>query len=218
MRTHFAEWCAAHSDSFDVRLDGFVPMEHHAKFKYLVHLDGQGLSSRCVCARKRAACTVVLRWHLCREKEGDRYGRYDPITTVYVGRRRQSRHQGKVLRLTFASAFFAVELSRDGRMLVVLCCTRRICRRLRPYLVHIPSHLLTILALSMTAPAPTVAQVRPAAGDEVHGHEGGVWVPWFLPPPPEAIQALCAIVSVGVFGLAWVPCSWGSRAEQRIHQ
>eukprot|EP00955_Chlamydomonas_euryale_P110813 366024-Chlamydomonas_euryale.AAC.8 len=46
VRTHFAEWCASHASDFDVRLDNFKPMEYHARFKYLVHLDGQGLSSR----------------------------------------------------------------------------------------------------------------------------------------------------------------------------
>lgn len=32
---------------FDIKTDGFLPMLDHAKYKYLVHLDGQGLSSRC---------------------------------------------------------------------------------------------------------------------------------------------------------------------------
>ncbi|KAG1677239.1 hypothetical protein FOA52_013438 [Chlamydomonas sp. UWO 241] len=48
VRTHFSEWCQRPEQraDFDVRIDGFVTMEHHASFKYLVHLDGQGLSSR----------------------------------------------------------------------------------------------------------------------------------------------------------------------------
>jgi hypothetical protein len=47
VRRHFAEWAGRQGDSFDVAVTGKLPMKHHAKFKFLAHLDGQGLSSRC---------------------------------------------------------------------------------------------------------------------------------------------------------------------------
>lgn len=47
VREHFAQWAKSQNTSLlDVDIDGRLPMKHHAKYKYLAHLDGQGLSSR----------------------------------------------------------------------------------------------------------------------------------------------------------------------------
>ncbi|KAG1671559.1 hypothetical protein FOA52_011281 [Chlamydomonas sp. UWO 241] len=46
VRTHFAEFAKQHKPDLDVNIYGRLAMSEHAQFKYVVHLDGQGLSSR----------------------------------------------------------------------------------------------------------------------------------------------------------------------------
>ncbi|GAX76168.1 hypothetical protein CEUSTIGMA_g3612.t1 [Chlamydomonas eustigma] len=45
VRSHFVRWCNQHDD-LDIGSGGHIKMLDHAQYKYLVHLDGQGLSSR----------------------------------------------------------------------------------------------------------------------------------------------------------------------------
>jgi len=46
VRAHFIEWAKSHKKIMDVSNGGKIAMADHAKYKYLVHMDGQGLSSR----------------------------------------------------------------------------------------------------------------------------------------------------------------------------
>ncbi|KAG1677240.1 hypothetical protein FOA52_013439 [Chlamydomonas sp. UWO 241] len=46
VRQHFIAWSKRHPDVLDVDSSPKVPMERHARWKYLLHLDGQALSSR----------------------------------------------------------------------------------------------------------------------------------------------------------------------------
>ncbi|PNW71171.1 hypothetical protein CHLRE_16g694750v5 [Chlamydomonas reinhardtii] len=47
VRQHLHEWANAHHrDRLDVSKDRLMPMDHHARYKYLLHVDGQGLSSK----------------------------------------------------------------------------------------------------------------------------------------------------------------------------
>jgi len=45
VRTHLAEFAKKHAD-LDISTGGRIPMSKHSAYKYLVHVDGQGLSSR----------------------------------------------------------------------------------------------------------------------------------------------------------------------------
>ncbi|GFR44982.1 hypothetical protein Agub_g6256, partial [Astrephomene gubernaculifera] len=46
VRMHLHEWAANFSDLLDINKDRHVPMEQHADWRYLLHVDGQGLSSK----------------------------------------------------------------------------------------------------------------------------------------------------------------------------
>mmetsp|Transcript_15754 Transcript_15754/g.46565 ORF Transcript_15754/g.46565 Transcript_15754/m.46565 type:complete len:363 (-) Transcript_15754:492-1580(-) len=46
VRQHFIAWAPRHPDLLDVKSSPKVSMDKHSKWKYLLHLDGQALSSR----------------------------------------------------------------------------------------------------------------------------------------------------------------------------
>lgn len=47
VRQHFVEWSKTQDASLlDVDVQGRMPMRRHGQFRFLAHLDGQGLSSR----------------------------------------------------------------------------------------------------------------------------------------------------------------------------
>ncbi|KAG2485476.1 hypothetical protein HYH03_015751 [Edaphochlamys debaryana] len=46
VRIYLHEWSKNHTDKLDISLYHHVPFDEHAKWKYLLHVDGQGLSSK----------------------------------------------------------------------------------------------------------------------------------------------------------------------------
>ncbi len=46
VRQHFAIWALRYPELMEVKSSPKVAMSKHAKYKYLLHLDGQALSSR----------------------------------------------------------------------------------------------------------------------------------------------------------------------------
>eukprot|EP00195_Chlamydomonas_chlamydogama_P008851 CAMPEP_0202897950 /NCGR_PEP_ID=MMETSP1392-20130828/6577_1 /ASSEMBLY_ACC=CAM_ASM_000868 /TAXON_ID=225041 /ORGANISM="Chlamydomonas chlamydogama, Strain SAG 11-48b" /LENGTH=391 /DNA_ID=CAMNT_0049583727 /DNA_START=248 /DNA_END=1424 /DNA_ORIENTATION=- len=46
VRTHLIQWAANHTQHMDIRSAPKLPLTEHARYKYLLHVDGQALSSR----------------------------------------------------------------------------------------------------------------------------------------------------------------------------